>query len=1042
MLIVTSNYKPGTWLSGWDNLHPEFNFPMNIKRSLYAVWQEYQGLGLLGGMGHAADLPRQLILWLLSVIVPDSLIRYLFHFSMLFIGSLGMYVLLKNIVLKTRSVTDQIIGALAGSIFYLFNLATAQMFNVPFEPYSTHYGFLPWLLYGNIQYMEKPSYRNLILLFVINILAVPQGYIPTFFLVYTIAITLIFAGMWFKQRATMPIIIAYLVLLFTNAFWLFPNLYFVTEKVEVTVEAKINQMQTQEFFLRNKKYGNLENIALLKGFWFDNVEPTAQGITQSQLSKWTPYLNTNFAKISGYAIFALSIIGLLVACIKRYRYGLIFVPVTLFSFVMLANDTVLISFVNSLIYKIPLISQIFRFPFTKLSLLFVAMLSIYFCFAVLWIRSLISVRLFKTGVTILLIILPLIYLLPIINGKLFYYRVQARIPKEYFELFDYFKTQPKGERIANFPQHSYSGWTFYNWDYSGSGFLWYGIEQPIIDRAFDVWSREDENYFNEISYAIYSDNPQLFQNILEKYQITWLLLDKNVINPDSPKSTYIDKLKLLLEQTTDIQKIKQFGQIELYRVNLQNQPKDFITVRSDMSVIEPAYKWNNYDTAYSNYGNYISSNTASIEDAIYYPFRSIFTGRSQDDIEFDFVENEDSIRLINIIPNIYSYKTLVIPSLSSDYLLEENSNQPLKIMINGQSIELNDQNLETEVLLDPIAYGGNNFRLEILIYKNNTNSYKSFHADSSNLVNIDCGASLGEGIHGKEIVSNQSIYTRITAQDSSECYPIYLPNLLHRIAYVVEINSRNISGMPLKFWLQNMNSQRADIETYLPSSNVFSRSLLIVPPMEYYGAGYTLHFDSLSFNKEQTINDLENVEVYAIPYKFITDFKVSANNQLVVPQNNNSKLTVNHNELSSYDINLSNTENKLQTLILSQSFDKGWHAFALQCENSKLKCQMSKLAPFIFGEELKDHVLVNNWANGWLLPNSNFESLNSKQITNSNLEFSKPTTNPSTNLEKATIKIVYLPQYLEYIGFVILLLTTLVLTIDEIREYKKDKKNK
>src|SRR3989338_5034642 len=36
---------------GWDNINPELNLILNIKRSIFSVWQEYQGLGLVAGMG-------------------------------------------------------------------------------------------------------------------------------------------------------------------------------------------------------------------------------------------------------------------------------------------------------------------------------------------------------------------------------------------------------------------------------------------------------------------------------------------------------------------------------------------------------------------------------------------------------------------------------------------------------------------------------------------------------------------------------------------------------------------------------------------------------------------------------------------------------------------------------------------------------------------------------------------------------------------------------------------------------------------------------
>ena len=76
IVLGVINHKSGTILTGWDNLHPEFALDVNIKRSLFAVWQEYQGLGLLGGMGHASDLVRQVILLLLSTVIPMELIRY------------------------------------------------------------------------------------------------------------------------------------------------------------------------------------------------------------------------------------------------------------------------------------------------------------------------------------------------------------------------------------------------------------------------------------------------------------------------------------------------------------------------------------------------------------------------------------------------------------------------------------------------------------------------------------------------------------------------------------------------------------------------------------------------------------------------------------------------------------------------------------------------------------------------------------------------------------------------------------------------------
>src|SRR5204863_314936 len=71
-----------------------------IQRSINATWQEYQSTGLLGGMAHAADLPRQLILSALNSFVSPSFLRYLWTFSMLTIGPLGVYMLAYHTLLK------------------------------------------------------------------------------------------------------------------------------------------------------------------------------------------------------------------------------------------------------------------------------------------------------------------------------------------------------------------------------------------------------------------------------------------------------------------------------------------------------------------------------------------------------------------------------------------------------------------------------------------------------------------------------------------------------------------------------------------------------------------------------------------------------------------------------------------------------------------------------------------------------------------------------------------------------------------------------
>jgi hypothetical protein len=87
-----------------------------------------------------------------------------------------------------------------------------------------------------------------------------------------------------------------------------------------------------------------------------------------------------------------------------------------------------------------------------------------------------------------------------------------------------------------------------------------------------------------------------------------------------------------------------------------------------------------------------------------------------------------------------------------------------------------------------------------------------------------------------------------------------------------------------------------------------------------------------------------------------------------------------------------------KTLYLSQSYHPGWKAYIVKHETSNVKHFLNTFFPFIFGKEIKEHVLVNNWANGWRLKE------------------------PSKPADQSTLIIIFLPQYLEFLGFLLLLI--------------------
>ncbi len=942
--LAIANYLPGTYLSGWDNLHPEFNFKVNLERAIFAPWQEYQGTGLLGGMGHAADLIRVLLLWPFSFILPLSLIRYFFHFSMLFLGPLGIYFLINRLLEKTE---NRFVG-LAGALFYLFNLATLQAFYVPFEAFSIHFAVLPWLFLTILAFLKKGDKKSLWCLFLINFLAVPQGYVATYFLVYFLALSVVLTVFFIQQRNLWKrILVVYSLVFLVNAFWLLPNLYFVWKNVGTNLEAKINLMATGEIFLKNQKYGTLGNAALLKGFWFDNVEINQAGVPALQMGEWVDYFKKTPVMFLGYLLFGVSLLGI-IASIKKRNMALVFLLPFVLGFILLANDTPIFSNLVGLFYKIPLFKQIFRFPFTKFSVLTAFCLSLFYTGFLSYLLSIKKKRIFNVLLVIIFSLLPVAYLFPVFEGKLFYSREKAKIPEEYFQLFDFFAREDSNSRIANFPQASFWSWGFYRFDYSGSGFLWYGIKQPIMDRAFDVWGKQNENYYWEISYALYSKNQELFEKVLEKYQVNWVLVDENLINPGEWRALGFDELSEMLS-SEKFSLVKSFKKIKVYKVNLEIPVKNFVFLANDLPAVNH-YEWGNLDQAYLDYGNYYSPLVSHFSPSIYYPFRSLFTGRDSQDLDFIIKDEVDRFVFTKKLPpEVADYK-LQIPELT------------------GRELAVVDQNNLANIrFLIPEVYDSGE-DIEVIIPKVRGYFSGTFVPDPKTILPKAKNCSLfNQGEVGSQIIGQGEGFSwRFTSSDAKNCNTVLsLPNLSHQYGYLIGIKNHHLSGKNLLFWLENISNRKADFELYLAEGENF----LIQPPMAEDGLGYSLHLDNDAIGRQKTVNDLKAVTINPIPYEFLTGIAlVPSDQQEGVNPAHAKSVIARHPNLGFYEVEVPADESGV--LVLSQAYHQSWKAYLPT------------------GKEIKEHVLVNNWENGWVLEG-----------------------------KQSKIYLIFWPQYLEYLGF-------------------------
>ena len=981
LLLFLTNYKNGTYFVGWDNLFPELNFPVNFERSFFGIWQEYRGLGLLDGMSFAANFPHYLFLNLLSFFLPQNMLRFIFIFLMHFLGGVGMYFLLEREILTEKAfLTLKRFVSFFGAVFYLFNLATIQMFYAPYELFTVHFAFLPWLCLFLLKYLKTGSLPSLILFGIFSVFAVPQAHVPTVFIVYCLLVAVIlFSFIVRRQKYYLRRSLAILLIIFAcNAFWGLPYLYSAFNNQKIIINAKINQMSGEDVYLKNKARGGINDILLLKGFMLDMVEPKSESRPDFIMLPWRKHIESPLFLSGAYLFAGLALFGILLSLANKKRMFLSYLFLFIFSFSFLAIDAPLLGSLNDYLREhLPLFRETFRFSFTKFSIIFVFCYTLFLSYGLFGLILIFLKRKKKISqhyyaplsFLFFLIILFTFYSYPAFKGNFLFADLKNKIPSEYFQAFQFLKLQDKNTRIALFPQPTFWSWRFYTWGSRGSGFLWYGIDQPTLDRSFDPWSSQNENYYWEISYALYSKNLELFENLLEKYQINWLLIDEYFYNPTSYRSLYFEESKKIFNDSKKIALAKDLGKIKVYQVSLNVPVNNFVFLAENIPAVGPKYQWNNFDRAYLDSGHYLSENS---NFSSYYPFRSLFTGRKQEEIEFVVEEKDDFFVFSKKLPETLGDYSLVIP---------EREKLP---KVNPADLSQIDY-LEPEVNLD-------NNEIKVLIPK--VGGYSSAQIDPSQETSVQIAKNcnqLAQGAVKNEIVAENGIsFLRLKATNAYNCsVAFWLPNLPHKFSYLITAESKNIKGRSLLFWLENLNIRKADIETYLPQKQNLVKSFFIQPPMEEDGLGYSLHFDNSSIGNQEVINDLGKITVDLIPYKFLTGIKLVKKD--IQPEVKLTAINASHSNPSLYEIPVDQFEDiENTTLVLSQAFHQGWQAYLAD-----------KNLPYFFtpvlGEKIEDHVLVNNWQNGWKLDNLSQD-------------------------KDQKIVILFWPQFLEFLGFGILIL--------------------
>lgn len=972
--ILITNLSWGSYLIGWDNLQTDLNPLLGVKRAFYGVWQEYQSMGLLAGMGHAADLVRAFFIVLLSFVLPQWALRFGFHIIMLATGALGMARLLGESTQKKSRLAMFIAG-----LFYILNFGAIQILFIPFESFTVMYGILPWAVWSflRVLHVPKKALRAELLRFcAINILLTPQSVSQQLFVVYGFLLGILFLGQLVTARSFTLIkraLVALTIVFAVNVFWLVPQAYFLKTAGSVVTQAKANQVHTDNIFDQNVTKGTVKDFLLMRGFHYDLMRTTE---TNGLFAVWREHFSRPYIYIPLWILAFFPLVGFFAP--SRFRWS--FVAVYVFLSVALILDTPPWSWINELLRTNSFFKQVFRSPFTKVTVPYALVASYLSALAVDRIVRLLDndriQKLFGASVIALILLVGL----PAFQGQYFSPHMRVTIPRQYFDLQAYLQQQEKTRRVALFPEYTYWGWYQMRWGYLGSGFIWYGIEQPVISRTFDVWSLPSESYFWEVKRALESENPKQLEAVLRKYEIRYLVLDSSLIAyGNNPKALQADRTKEMFERSVNIHYVQQWGDLLLYEYINAPSMTNWVGIGKNLPNIGPKVNITNEDSAYLQYGSYITSQNKPYD--VYFPFLG-FGSQSRVAMQNTHIQKKGSTIIVDqkLEENVPSFITTV-PQLGESVGYATSINTSSSLSVSLELVQISGQNMHIE-FPQVLVY-------EPTIQESYVNNYNNLGKVS--FAPINSGALL-QGDNGAQ--PNVS-YT--------------IPHIPQSMGYMIEVDTKAIKGRKPYFAVLDQTKYQQVIEDRLKSDTAY----YIIPPHYQYGVGYIASLYNYSYIGIPVETEIQNIRVYSFPFMALKSIYMASantiqNGTVQIPKN------VEHATYYAYTITLDTDGLKNdKTLILYQSYNEGWEAYIL----SKPSGSFARTFPWFFGTRLEKHVLVNNWANGWELPVKN------SKLRIENLELK----NKNLGNSNQHIVIIFWPQYLQFAGLAILVICLLAL---------------
>ena len=724
--IAWQNIIPGTHYAGWDNVLGELDLGRYARQVFFGAWVEHQSLGAPAAQGQLSEIPRLPILFLINLLFPTNLVRYVYIFGTYLIGGLSMYAYLRWYWFNQytpKKLSPLLANWLAGlgGILYLLHVLTLQQFYISFEMFMAQFAFLPVVLItihklfpvtpqptkiesvkqqiksllGRVTfpYTQKPTLslekkrilQHLLLFVGVQFLIAPSGHTPTVFYLAVLFTQLYGFMMHIPKGVIQAVRVAFFIGLLTfiaNAYWIVPNLYYSAFNSHYVAESRNNRIFGPESLSAIKEASTWGNFFQGTHYLFTWKDYSfADKEFNFIFNEWQDHLQQPTVVVLLRLIGLITISGAVILATQKksdtrnWAILLTYLGCTLFIWV----DLFPTKYFFDLLYKSESFLEAFRNPFTKLSIIysFVSVILFTEFFRILFHKAPVGFTKNKKtfsisaiGIILFTSIAIAYTAAPSFQGHFISEKLRVTFPDQYQELYAFMQTQDPTGRVLQLPQHSHAGWEYYDWQfmypgngYQGMGFYFFGFPQSFLNRDSDRWVETSDFFYHELKYALDTRDPQQFTKILDKYSVDFIIIDETKIDPHFSIGYQVEHD---LVQDAGLELVWQKDFLSVYQ-HTNNINQKGLLVPEDITLVNAHTDRVRIDPVYKDVGNYFVNNIPN-GNSFQNPTQSItyplanLNNPQPENIRFD----EDQTHIFNTISE-QTYQVIIPPIQDENY---------------------------------------------------------------------------------------------------------------------------------------------------------------------------------------------------------------------------------------------------------------------------------------------------------------------------------------------------------------------------------------